>query len=226
MSEKPTSTVALFVHAMPGRVNVARSTSGSATRRSSWSQPLKAAPDARTRATMGSDDQPHASPFVIASRSETSAALSTAAPRKSGRPPRRTGDSGTKAQINAAATSTGAPPKMNSQCQLSSSSTKPEPTSPSPPPTPNTDDMTPTATPTRSAGNSSRMIPKASGKTAAPVPCSTRQATSHPRESPAAAAREPRPNTSRQTTSSRRLPYMSPSLPSSGVSTELKAGSP
>ena len=85
---------------------------------------------------------------------------------------------------------------------------------------PNTDDITPIARPIFSGGNSSRMIPNASGKVAAPVPWSTRQATSQPRESPAAAPNEPRPKIVRHTTSSRFLPYMSPSLPSSGVSTE------
>ena len=41
-----------------------------------------------------------------------------------------------------------------------------------PPPTPNTELITPIATPTFAGGNSSRMIPNASGKIAAPAPCS------------------------------------------------------
>ena len=191
VSEKPTSTVAALVHAIPGRANVLRSTSGSGTRRSTRTQTTNQHTDATANPTTRTDSQPQAEPFVTASSRHTSAALNTAAPSQSGRPPRRTGDSGTNAQISALATSTGAPPITNSQCQLRFSSTKPLPTRPIAPPMPNTLETIPTATPTRSAGNSSRMIPKLSGKTAAPVPWSTRHATSQPSESPAAAASDP-----------------------------------
>ena len=146
---------------MPGRENVARSTSGSGTTRSIRSQAQKATAETTQRPKIGNDSQPHDSPFVTASSKATSATESTPAPRKSGRPPRRTGDSGTHSQISAAAPSTGAPPITNSHCQLRFSTMKPLPTRPSPPPMPNTDDMTPIATPTRSGGNSSRMIPNA-----------------------------------------------------------------
>ena len=83
---------------------------------------------------------------------------------------------------------------------------KPLLTSPIPPPAPKTLEMTPIASPTFSAGNSSRMIPKLSGKIAAPVPWSTRQATIWPRLSAAAAPRDPRPKTPSENTSIRFLP--------------------
>src|SRR4051794_4112009 len=221
VSEKPTRTVAALVRAMAGLASVRRSTSGSGTRRSIAIHATPARTEAAKSDITGSENQPHCSPLVTPSSNATSAAENTAAPTKSGRPPRRTGDSGTNAQISAAATSTGAPPMMNSHCQLNSSSTKPLPTSPRPPPMPNTLDITPMATPRCSAGNSSRMIPNASGKTAAPAPCTTRHATSQASDPPAAAAKDPPPKTTRHATITRFLPYMSPTLPSSGVSTEL-----
>ena len=99
---------------------------------------------------------------------------------------------------------------------------KPLPTRPSPPPTPNTR--------RHHADRDAHLLgrelvaddPEArAGTTAAPVPWSTRQATSHAKDpTPAPRPTSRAPNTARHTTSSRFLPYMSPSLPSSGVSTD------
>ena len=72
---------------------------------------------------------------------------------------------------------------------------------------------------TRSRGNSSRMIPKQSGKMPPPRPCSARPTTTSSSERPSAATVEPAPNSSSEMTSIRRLPNMSPSRPATGVAT-------
>ena len=70
---------------------------------------------------------------------------------------------------------------------------------------------------TRSGGNSSRMIPKASGKIAPPAPWMARPRIRTPIDWPSADTSEPAANTPSAASSSFSLPYMSPSRPSSGV---------
>jgi hypothetical protein len=72
---------------------------------------------------------------------------------------------------------------------------------------------------TRSAGNSSRMIPKQSGNTPPPTPCRTRPATTTSSEDPSAETTDPAANTLSDSTSRRRLPNMSPRRPTMGVNT-------
>ena len=79
-------------------------------------------------------------------------------------------------------------------------------TSPIPPPAPNTELTVPMPRPTFAAGNSSRMIPKESGNTAAPAPWSTRKATSEPRLHENAAPSEPKPKTVSASASTRFFP--------------------
>jgi hypothetical protein len=105
----------------------------------------------------------------------------------------RTGDSGTERAIRAATSRLGTPPATNSQCQLRCSSISPPSTSPTPPPIPNAELIVPMAKPTRSGGNSSRTIAKASGKTAAPTPWTKRNATSEGRSQASAAPSEAEP---------------------------------
>ena len=76
---------------------------------------------------------------------------------------------------------------------------------------------------TFSGGNSSRMIPKASGKTAPPTPWITRPAISMPIECDSAATIDPVPKVTRVATSIRDLPKMSPSRPTIGVATEAES---
>ena len=91
---------------------------------------------------------------------------------------------------------------------------------PKPPPTPKTAEMSPIPTVTFSRGNSSLMIPKLSGKIAPPAPCTARNAISDQMFHAKIAATQPTKNTARLITSSRSLPYWSPSLPSTGVATD------
>ena len=79
-------------------------------------------------------------------------------------------------------------------------------TRPTPPPTPNTELTVPTPRPIFSGGNSSRMMPKESGKTAAPKPWITRQKMSDSRLHAAAAPSDARPKIPSEMTSIRFLP--------------------
>ena len=78
-------------------------------------------------------------------------------------------------------------------------------------------EIRPIPAPTRSRGNSSRMIPKASGKIAPPAPWTARPAISISIELESAAISVPTASTSRTITSRRSLPNMSPRRPSTGV---------
>ena len=93
-------------------------------------------------------------------------------------------------------------------------------TSPAPPPMPKVAEMRPMPVATRSRGNSSRMIPNASGNTAPAAPCTARPATSSSRLLDSAAINDPTANSPSTTTSMRSLPNMSPSRPRIGVAIE------
>ena len=109
---------------------------------------------------------------------------------------------------------------QNSQCQFRCSSMSPPTTSPRPPPTPRMADISPMLPATRSAGNSSLAIPNASGKMPPATPWMTRATMSIASEADRAASRVPAASVSRVHTSSRCLPYMSPSLPMIAVPME------
>ena len=102
--------------------------------------------------------------------------------------------------------STGIAPIRNSQCHVRCSMITPLSTSPIPPPAPNTELTVPIPSPIFSGGNSSRMIPKLSGNTAAPAPCTTRKKISDGRLQAAAAPSEARPKMPIEITSMRFLP--------------------
>ena len=72
---------------------------------------------------------------------------------------------------------------------------------------------------TRAVGNSSRMMPKVSGKIAPAKPCSTRAKISTSRLGAKAAMRLPTAIAPTEMTNMRRLPIMSPMRPNSGVAT-------
>ncbi len=90
---------------------------------------------------------------------------------------------------------------------------------PNPLPTPNTADISPIPTFTFSGGNSSRMIAKLSGKSAAPAPATARNAISDQMLHAVDAPRHPSTKSVRATCSIRALPYWSPSRPRIGVMT-------
>jgi len=77
--------------------------------------------------------------------------------------------------------------------------------------------MRPMPPATRSRGNSSRMIPNASGKMPPAAPCSTRPTSITASDVAIAEITVAMQNSASTTTSSRSLPYMSPSRPITGV---------
>ncbi len=141
-------------------------------------------------------------------------------------PGERIGDSGMKRQAQAAATSMIGSGIQNSQCQFRCSSMSPPTTSPRPPPTPRMADISPMLPATRSAGNSSLAIPNASGKMPPATPWMTRATMSIPSDVDRAASSVPAASVSSVHTSSRCLPYMSPSLPMIAVPTDADSRNP
>ena len=82
----------------------------------------------------------------------------------------RTGDSGTQRHVANAASAVVTTESQKIHEIEPWSTNSPASTSPAPPPIPNIADTVPMAGATRSRGNSSRMIPMASGKIAPPAP--------------------------------------------------------
>jgi hypothetical protein len=80
-----------------------------------------------------------------------------------------------------------------------------------------TADIVPTAAGTRAEGNSSRMMPNASGNTAPAAPWITRAAISTPMFNVMAARTPPMASVTRTPTRVRFLPTMSPTRPRIGV---------
>ena len=96
----------------------------------------------------------------------------------------------------------------------------PASTSPAPPPIPNVALISPMAWGTFSLGNSSRMIPKASGKIAPPAPWMARPTMSSGSVCDSAATTEPTQKPTSTARSTFSLPNMSPRRPNTGVAIE------
>ena len=91
---------------------------------------------------------------------------------------------------------------------------------PMPPPIPRIEESMPMPPATSSAGNSSRTIPKASGKMPPPAPWMTRPMTITSSEVESAETSVPTLSMTSVATSSRSLPYMSPRRPMIEVPTD------
>ena len=90
-------------------------------------------------------------------------------------------------------------------------------TMPSPAPMPRIDEMIPMPVETRAAGNSSRMMPKARGKTAPPAPWMTRPTSITGNVEARALSSVPTERMTSTTTRLFSLPTMSPTRPTIGV---------
>ena len=127
------------------------------------------------------EPQPQRLPSLTASRNAVRPADRSAAPPQSIRAGDLTGDSGT---TGASRRRRSRPPRARtrrSSGRTRWSTIRPLSTSPAPPPIPKVAEIRPMPVATRSRGNSSRMIPKASGNTAPAAPCTARPATSSAR---------------------------------------------
>ncbi len=87
-------------------------------------------------------------------------------------------------------------------------------------------DISPMLPATRPGGNSSRAMANDSGKMPPATPWMIRAAISRPSESDSPASRVPAARVTRVHTSSRCLPYRSPSLPMIAVPTEAESRNP
>jgi hypothetical protein len=157
----------------------------------------------------------------IASSRQTSATDRPAAPTRSNRPPVRTLDSGTSVATSTVTTAPSAAAVQNSTCQSVFSTRSADAGRPSAPPTPSDALINAVAEPSRSAGSSSRMMLMPNGITPAAAPCSTRPMIIGSRLDDRAATNEPATSRTRLNSSIRRLPYMSPRRPTTGVATAL-----
>ena len=115
---------------------------------------------------------------------------------------------------------------QNRKCQFRCSSMSPPTTRPKPPPIPRMADIKPMLPGTRSCGNSSRTMENASGKIPPATPWMTRATISTASDWDSPASTVPTESTTSVHTSSRCLPYMSPSLPMMAVPTEADSRNP
>jgi hypothetical protein len=131
----------------------------------------------------------------------------------------RTADSGTSATTSTAATAPNTADTQNSTCQSVCSASSAAAGRPSAPPTPSEALINAVAPLSRSAGSSSRMMLIPSAITPAASPCIARPITIGVSALLSAQTTEPATSTARLTSSILRLPYMSPSRPTTGVAT-------
>ncbi len=147
---------------------------GSALRASTTTQAAQIARPAPSRPSVRAEPQPQTVVSLIATSASDMPALINTAAGQLIRPGTRTGDSGTKRQVQNAAGTISSSGIQNSQCQLRRSTTRPPATMPTPAPTPRIAEIKPIPPATFSRGNSSRMIPNASGKIPPATPWITR----------------------------------------------------
>src|SRR5579859_1102714 len=213
------SATRLDVHTAGIRI-ICMSISGVAARSSANIQPATSRALTASRPITAAEPQPQPGASLTATSSATSQADISTAGRQLIRPGMRTGEDGTNSTADTAATTVRISGSQNSQCQSSASTIGPARTIPSPAPTPVSAAMDPTAPLTRSAGNSSRMIPNASGTMPPPMPWITRAAIITAIEEATADSSEPAASAISDTTNTRCLPTMSPTRPRMGVMTD------
>jgi len=150
------------------------STSGSLLRASTATQTAHTTSPPASRPIVLIEPQLQTVASLTASRAAEMPTVISAAAAQLMRPGTRTGDSGTNRQVKTPAATITISGIQNSQCQLRCCRITPEPTIPNPPPTPRVADSSPMLPATFSRGNSSRTMPKASGKMPPAAPWSAR----------------------------------------------------
>jgi hypothetical protein len=213
------SATRLFVQTAGTRI-IFMSISGVGDRSSDQAQ--AAASTAATANRPITAPEPH--PQSGASLSGTGSATSHPDSRTAGSqlisPGLRTGDSGTNSTAPMAATMVRIIGSQNSQRQLSASTIGPATAMPSPAPTAVRAARMPTAPATFSAGNSSRMIPNATGSIPPASPWITRATIITPMLGATAASSDPAARATREATKTRSFRIMSPTRPRIGVAIE------
>lgn len=213
------SATRLLVHTAGSRI-MSMSISGAAARRSLHTQTTANTSAATSSPITLPEPQPHSGASLSATSSATSQAESSSAGSQLIRPGVRTGDGGTRKKAATAATMVRIIGSQKSQCQSSASTIGPASTMPRPAPTALSEAMVPTAPETFSRGYSSRTMPKASGSTPPPIPCTARATIISCTLPASAASSEPRASAISVPTKTRSLPIMSPIRPMIGVKIE------
>src|SRR5215472_162267 len=213
------SATRLFVQTARRRIMV-MSISGVAARSSAATQIAASTTAAASSPITRAEPQPQSEASLSASSSATSQPDSSTAGSQLIRPGLRTGDSGTNSSAPTAAAIVRNSGSQNSQRQPSASTIGPASTIPRPAPTAVSAAIMPTATVTFSAGNSSRMIPNATGSIPPARPWITRATIITPIEGASAAISDPTASATSVATKTRSLPYMSPTRPRIGVAIE------
>ena len=160
----PSRNAVRFVVQTPRIRIIVMSISGSALRASTAIQPQQTSRPAPSRPSVLGEPQPQLVVSLIASSTAVMPVLISTAAVQLIRPGTRTGDSGTNRHVHTAATTIRTSGSQNIHCQLSCSTITAPATIPTPAPMPRIADMNPMLPATCSRGNSSRMIPKESGK--------------------------------------------------------------
>ncbi len=188
--------------------------------RSSYAPQSRATTTAVTSSpTVRVEPQPQSAPWVTASSRQTSAPVRPSAPTASKRPRLRKGDSGTQRSTSTMSMRPITPETQNMVCQSKFSTTRAATGRPMAAPIPSVELISATADRTRAGGSSSRRMLMPSGTTAIAAPCRARPVISTPMWELIAHRTEPTTSTPSEATSTRRLPYMSPTRPRTGVKT-------
>ena len=214
---KPSSMATVLVVQTP-RIRIIRmSTRGWVLRDSLRTHSTRKTAPATNRPTVLTDSQCHTAVWLTATSTAPRPTDINAAPVQLTRPATRMGDSGTRKWMATVAATSGINGTQNRSWTDPWSTIGPASTTPAPPPTPASAAMMPTAPATRSRGNSSRMIPNDSGNTPPAAPWKIRPMSITVSDVASAETTVARQSTTSTITSSRSLPYMSPSRPISGV---------
>ncbi len=221
--QMPSSRAVRFVVHTAGWRIICMSMRGAFARVSTRAQITPMMTASRKSPSVFHESQPQDEPWLMPSSSATSQPESSRAPGMLTVPAVRTGDSGTSSQVATAAATMMMPGMMNSQCQLRWETIGPATVIPRPLPTAMIEADSPMAPATFSRGNSSRMIPKARGRTPPPAPWIRRATISSAMELETAARAVPAASAPRVTTSIRSLPNTSPMRPRIGVNTEAES---
>ena len=219
----PSRNAVRFVVQTPRIRIIVMSIRGDALRTSTATHAQQTRTPAANNASGRDEVQPQAVVWLTAINTVEIPTLIRIAASQLGRPGIRTGDSGTKRQVQNAATAITTSGSQKSHCHPRCSTITPPATIPTPAPIPRIADRRPMLPATCPAGNSSRTMPNDSGKIPPPTPWITRATISRASVCETAASNVPAPRMRSVQTSTRSLPYASPSLPRIAVPTEAES---
>jgi len=193
---------------------------GCSLRASTTTQAAHTRSPSASRPSVFGEPQPQVVVSLTDRRTAEIPPLISAAASQFTRPGIFTGDSGMYRQAQNAAGTITTSGSQKSHCQPRCSTTRPPSTMPIPAPIPRIAEISPMPPATSCGGNSSRMIPKDSGKMPPPTPWITRATISRARLCETAASSVPPAKATSVQTRTCSLPNMSPRRPTIAVATD------